>query len=64
MRQMMLILTRQQNEKVMLGDDIQVMVIEIIGNKVKMGFTAPANLDIYRDEIYARIQKEKLRPYK
>jgi carbon storage regulator len=56
----MLILTRKQNEKIWLGDDIQVMVVDIIGNKVRIGFNAPSKIEIFREEIYSRIRRERM----
>ncbi|WP_010302159.1 carbon storage regulator CsrA [Kurthia senegalensis] len=54
----MLVLTRKTGETLMLGDDIQVKVIGIDGDQVKIGIDAPKTLKIYRHEIFEAIQKE------
>lgn len=54
----MLVLTRKVGETLMLGDDIQVKVISIDGDQVKIGIDAPKTLKIYRHEIFEAIQKE------
>lgn len=54
----MLVLTRKTGETLMLGDDIQVKVISIDGDQVKIGIDAPKTLKIYRHEIFEAIQKE------
>ena len=54
----MLVLTRKTGETLMLGDDIQVKVIGIDGDQVKIGINAPKTLKIYRHEIFEAIQKE------
>ena len=55
----MLILTRRYGESVMLGDDISIKILGIKGNQVRVGIDAPRDLAVHRDEIYARIQREK-----
>lgn len=54
----MLVLSRKPNESVMFGDEIEVTVIEIRGDKVRLGISAPSNVSIHRKEVYARIQEE------
>jgi carbon storage regulator len=54
----MLILTRKTNESFMIGDTIQISVVDIKGDQVKIGITAPADVKIYRKEVYDAIQKE------
>lgn len=54
----MLILNRKQNESIKIGDDIEIKVVSIEGNQVRIGIDAPKNLDIHRKEIYAAIQEE------
>ncbi len=51
----MLVLSRKQGERVFLGEDIQVKVLEIRGNRVKLGFSGPASVPIHRGELHARI---------
>ncbi len=55
----MLILTRKPGERLILGDDIFITIIDVGGNQVKVGITAPSNISIHREEIYKLVQKEK-----
>lgn len=54
----MLILTRKTGESILIGDDIEVTITSIDQNKVRVGIKSPANIPIYREELYRRIQKE------
>ncbi len=54
----MLVLTRKPGETVMLGEDIQVKIVSVDGDQVKIGIEAPRALKIYRREVYEAIQKE------
>jgi len=54
----MLILTRKTEEKIRIGDEIEIKILEIRGNQVKIGITAPPNMTILRDEVYTRIQEQ------
>ena len=54
----MLIITRRPGEKIMLGDDIVVHVMEIVGNSVRVGIQAPRSLPIYREEIWDAVREE------
>lgn len=54
----MLILNRKLNESIKLGDDIEIKIISIDGDQVKIGIEAPKSVEIYRTEIYLRIQEE------
>jgi carbon storage regulator len=56
----MLILTRKLGEKINIGDDITVTLVEIKGAQVKLGIEAPKHIEIHRQEIYERIRKENL----
>ena len=49
----MLIITRKPGEKIMLGDDVTVEVIEVSGSSVRLGIAAPRSLPVYREEIWA-----------
>ena len=56
----MLVLTRKSEEAIKLGDSITVTVIEIKGNKVRLGIDAPTGVRIYRQELYEKIKSENL----
>jgi carbon storage regulator len=55
----MLVLTRREKERLIIGDDITVTVLRVKGNQVCIGIDAPANVSVHREEIYQRIQEEK-----
>ncbi|MGH8593781.1 MAG: carbon storage regulator CsrA [Gammaproteobacteria bacterium] len=55
----MLILTRRVGESVMIGDDVNITVLGIKGNQVRLGVNAPKEIPVHREEIYQRIQQEK-----
>lgn len=54
----MLILSRKKDESIIVGNDIEIIVIGIEDDKVKLGINAPKNIDIHRKEIYLQIQEE------
>ena len=54
----MLIITRRAGEKVMVGDDVVVHVMEIVGNSARVGIEAPKSLPVYREEIWAAVKEE------
>ncbi|HQD50403.1 MAG TPA: carbon storage regulator CsrA [Defluviitaleaceae bacterium] len=54
----MLALTRKKEESIMIGDKIEIKILEIQGDKVKIGIEAPKNVTIYRKEIFLEIQEE------
>jgi len=56
----MLILTRKSGEKITVGDNVVVSVLEIKGSQVKLGIEAPKGIAVHRGEIYERIQRENL----
>lgn len=54
----MLILSRKVNEKIKIGDDITIGLIEIRGDQVKIGIEAPKNIKVFRQEVFESIQQE------
>jgi len=56
----MLILTRKLGEKINIGDDITITLVEIKGTQVKLGIEAPKHIEIHRQEVYERIREENL----
>ena len=57
----MLLLTRQLGEKIRIGDDVKITIVEVKGNHVKLGIDAPPSVKVHREEIYERIQEENRR---
>lgn len=55
----MLILTRKVGEALMVGDDVNITILGVKGNQVRIGVSAPKEIAVHREEIYQRIQKEK-----
>jgi carbon storage regulator len=53
-----LIITRKPGEKIMLGDDVVIHVMEIVGNSVRVGIQAPRSLPVYREEIWHAVKEE------
>ena len=54
----MLVLSRQRDETIMIGDDIELTVVDIRGDKVRLGITAPPQIPVHRKEIYEAIKRE------
>lgn len=54
----MLVLSRQRDETIMIGDDIQITVVDIRGDKVRVGIVAPIEIPVHRKEVYDAIQRE------
>jgi len=53
----MLVLSRKKNESIVIGHDITIVVVEIRGDKVRLGIEAPKNVDVHRQEVYDAIQR-------
>jgi carbon storage regulator len=56
----MLVLTRKGNQSIMIGDDIEVSVLAIMGEKVRIGIQAPRDVPVFRKEVYLEIKEEDL----
>lgn len=54
----MLVLSRQRDETIMIGDDIEITVVDIRGDKVRLGIAAPASVPVHRKEVYEAIKRE------
>jgi carbon storage regulator len=55
----MLVLSRQRNESIMIGDDVEIIIVDVRGDKVRLGITAPKAISVHRKEVYEAIQQEK-----
>jgi carbon storage regulator len=55
----MLVLGRRKNESIVIGEEVEVIIIDVRGGKVKLGITAPKNVPVHRKEVYAAIELEK-----
>lgn len=55
----MLILSRMKGESIMVGDTVEVFVVDVRGDKVRIGINAPSNVEVHRKEIYLKIQSQK-----
>lgn len=55
----MLVLSRQRDESIMIGDDVEITIVDVRGDKVRLGITAPREIPVHRREIYDAIQREK-----
>ena len=54
----MLVLSRQRHQKIMINDDIIITIVDVRGDKVRLGIEAPRSVDVHRMEIYEKIKKE------
>jgi len=55
----MLVLSRQKDESIIIGDDVEITIVDVRGDKVRLGITAPRSVSVHRKEIYEAIQREK-----
>ncbi len=55
----MLVLTRKPNQSIMIGDDVEVSVLSVVGEKVRIGIHAPHDIPVFRTEIYVEIQRDR-----
>jgi len=55
----MLVLSRQKDESIIIGDDIEIVIVDVRGDKVRLGITAPRSISVHRREVYEAIQREK-----
>ena len=55
----MLVLSRKRNEQIVIGEDIVITVIEIRGDKVRLGIDAPNTIPVHRHEVYLAVQRER-----
>ena len=54
----MLVLSRQRDETIMIGDDVEITVVDIRGDKVRLGINAPRHIQVHRKEVYDAIKRE------
>lgn len=54
----MLVLTRKSNQSIMIGDDVEVSVLAVMGEKVRIGIDAPRSVPVFRKEVYVEMQQE------
>ena len=55
----MLVLSRYRDEWIMVGEDVEIKIVDIRGNKVRLGITAPKSIPVHRKEVYDAIHREK-----
>ena len=58
----MLVLTRKSNQSIMIGDEIEISVLSVMGEKVRIGIQAPRDVPVFRKEVYLEIQRERQQP--
>ncbi len=56
----MLVLSRQKNEAIMIGDDVEITIVDIRGDRVRIGITAPQDVPVHRKEVYEAIKRENI----
>jgi len=55
----MLVLSRKKDESIVIGDDVEITIVDVRGDKVRLGINAPREVPVHRKEIYETIQREK-----
>ncbi|MHC5077041.1 MAG: carbon storage regulator CsrA [Planctomycetota bacterium] len=55
----MLVLSRQRDESIMIGDEVEITIVEVRGDKVRLGITAPRSIPVHRREVYDAIKAEE-----
>jgi len=55
----MLVLSRCKDESIMVGENVEVIIVDVRGNKVRLGITAPKDISVHRKEVYKTLQREK-----
>jgi len=56
----MLVLSRCKNESIMIGEDVEVTIVDIRGNKIRLGIAAPRSIPVHRKEVYEAILRQKI----
>jgi carbon storage regulator len=56
----MLVLTRKSNQSIVIGDEIEISVLSVMGEKVRIGIQAPRDIPVFRKEVYLEIQQERV----
>jgi len=56
----MLVLSRQKDETIMIGDDVEITIVDIRGDKVRIGISAPSKVPVHRKEVYDAIRRENV----
>lgn len=57
----MLVLSRKSNESIMIGNDVEIKIVEVKGDYVKLGISAPKSIPVHRKEVYEAIQRENIK---
>ncbi len=55
----MLVLSWQKDESIIIGDDVEITIVDVRGDKVRLGINAPRSISVHRKEVYEAIQREK-----
>jgi carbon storage regulator len=55
----MLVLSRKTNQSIMIGDEIEITVLSVAGDKVRLGIKAPREIPVYRDEVYSEVSAQQ-----